>query len=446
MFKTKNKIITFLITLMFILGNFTTYVKAASVAPGGSFSATLSCGFYEGNVNVSANNASVTSISSQGFCERNGSVVATASAGSSGTASISITSIDVVNVNTMTEVAAGTYLAGATVSIVAPSSGGSSGGSGGGDTSSTPSSPQEQDNRSTNANLASLKVSEGKLNPAFDPAVTSYSVNLSAEITKLTIEAVAADAKASVSGAGEVAVKAGENIINISVKAENGSIRTYAIRVLVDEKPLVYTSYNDTKLGVVRNIAGVQPPATFEATTISLGGKDISAWTSKSMNKTILYLIDEKSGEKNFYLYDTKNKKITSIFKPTSILGKNVFLVDLTNKEQQLEGMKYQKITIDKQEMMGWEFDDKNFKNYSLIYVMNENGEMQYYQYEKTQNTLQLYSGSAPVTQKAYESLVNDLKSANTLKIVFISLTVIFALMSALGVYTTLKLRNKIKK
>ena len=47
-------------------------------------------------------------------------------------------------------------------------------------------------------------------------------------------------------------------------------------------------------------------------------------------------------------------------------------------------------------------FNEAGFDKYCLIYVMNEQGEKQYYQYEATQNTLQLYSNAAPVSTETY--------------------------------------------
>ena len=64
--------------------------------------------------------------------------------------------------------------------------------------------------------------------------------------------------------------------------------------------------------------------------------------------------------------------------------------------------MTFAAVTVDEQELPGWTFDDPQFENYVLIYAMNEKGEMNYYQYEQTQNTLQLYSGAAAISEQAY--------------------------------------------
>ena len=36
---------------------------------------------------------------------------------------------------------------------------------------------------------------------------------------------------------------------------------------------------------------------------------------------------------------------------------------------------------------MGWVFNNESFKDYSLIYAMDENGKFNFYQYENTQQS-----------------------------------------------------------
>ena len=45
----------------------------------------------------------------------------------------------------------------------------------------------------------------------------------------------------------------------------------------------------------------------------------------------------------------------------------------------------------------------------SSIDVMNEKGDMVYYQYESTENTLQLYSEAASITQETYDAYKIDM-------------------------------------
>ena len=76
---------------------------------------------------------------------------------------------------------------------------------------------------STNANLSSLSVSEGALEPEFNPDTTEYTMNVGADINSINISAVAAEANSSVEISGNENLVEGENKVNINVKAADGS-------------------------------------------------------------------------------------------------------------------------------------------------------------------------------------------------------------------------------
>lgn len=254
------------------------------------------------------------------------------------------------------------------------------------------------DTRSKDNNLSAITVSEGTLSPEFNSGTTEYSVNLAGGVEKITLSATANDAKASVSGIGEQAVLPGNNRFVITCTAENGSKKEYVVNVYVDETPTAYTTYGEQKLGVVRNQTDIGIPATFEAATLTIDGQEVPAYRSNQFNMTLVYMVSE-AGEKNFYMYD-EEKGITSVFRPVSILGRNVILFDLTEEEQVRENMVYSEVTIDGITMQGWTYENPEFANYIHILVMNEFGEKVFYQYEKTENSLQLYREYVPVEEE----------------------------------------------
>lgn len=377
---------------------------AETVAPGDEFTVTVGCGTIEGSVRASANNATI--ISSDNWCDRDRSVSASAVADSAGTASITFTTVDATDVGQMVD-ASGRTLGSGSVTVANPStpsggsqgsSGGNSGGSSSGGTTETP-----QPTRSGDADLASLSVSAGTLTPKFSAGRTSYELNLPSDADSVVITAEANDAAASVSGAGEVALEQGENEIRITVTAEDGTTKTYTINAYVEEAPDVFLEYDGKSLGIVKNTDRVTKPGdAFEEVTLTIDGKEVTGWTNNIMNVTVLCMIDEESGEKGFYLYDSEQQALTSSFRPMTLLGNRLFVVDIAEDLQKREGMTFTTVTVDEQELPGWRYDESGFDNYSLIYVMNEQGEMQYYQYEASQNTLQLYSNAAPVSTETY--------------------------------------------
>lgn len=411
-----------LLQLPIYAAGFSVSKSASSVAPGGTFTVSVSVS-GEGRFNFSASNGTVSS-SSQWIA---GSGSVSVKAGSSGTVTVSVTASD-VSANDGETVISGTHSV--SVAINAPASGGnttnSNNSNSGSTTNNTDTTTQQteekkEETKKSNVNtLASLTVSAGELSPAFDGNNTNYEVNVDAKVTSITIDAKATDAKASVSGTGEHALQVGANTLQVVCKAENGSTKTYTITVNVDETPQFYLKLNKQKLGVVRNVKDLGIPESFEATTIKIEENEVTAYHSNNMNKTILYLVNEK-GEKNFYLYDEK-EGVTSIFIPVTVLGRNVYIIDVKKDDVKVDHTKFNKIQIDNNTFEGWTFIDD--KNYSLIMVMNQKGEKVIYQYEATENTLQLYH------QVKQEQSNQPKQQKNIMTYVFAATTVVFALIS----------------
>ncbi|WP_405317224.1 cadherin-like beta sandwich domain-containing protein [Faecalibacillus faecis] len=399
--------------------------STSSVSPGGRFTVSVSCQ-GAGQFSVSASNGSVSSSSL--WVDGSGSVTVTA--GSSGTVTVSVSAIDVTGYDESSITGSRSV----SVSINTPTSSNNSNSSQTNSSSSSSNTTnnnttttnetnnqttqqQEETKKSNNNNLSSLTLSTGTLNPEFNSNQTNYEVNVDAKMTEITIDAKALDSKASITGTGKHSLQVGSNTFEIKCKAENGSVKTYTITINVDETPLVYLKHNKQKLGVVRNVKDLGIPESFEATTIKIDDQDVTAYHNNNMNKTILYLVNEK-GEKNFYLYDEK-EGVTSIFTPVTLLGRNVYIIDVNKDDVKVSNTKYNKIQIDNNTLNGWTFKDN--KNYSLIMVMNAQGEKVIYQYEATENTLQLYH---QVKQKQPK------QQKNIMTYVFAATTVVFALIS----------------
>lgn len=91
-------------------------------------------------------------------------------------------------------------------------------------------------NLSGSALLMSLNLSEGTLSPAFRADVFEYTAVVGSEIESITVEAVAEDSSASVlingSDSGTVSLRDGENTVNITVTAQDGTKITYTIKIV----------------------------------------------------------------------------------------------------------------------------------------------------------------------------------------------------------------------
>ncbi len=418
--KFRNRFIVLLVCLMFMVGqhseiyagNMWANASPTSVRVGSNFTVTVGSSnlFIEG-ISVTCSGCTIISgISGSIDKGETKNIVARLNSSAGATVTISGTATDYDNPNSDFPISTSAHVSAAT-----NSGGGSWTPSGGSSSSSSQTTPQtpdpEDDTHSKDNDLKSLSVSEGKLTPEFSKDTTSYNVNLPATAKKITLKAEANDTKATVEGTGEKALEPGDNDFDITVTAENKSVKVYKVKVIVDEKPLMYLKYNGVKLGVVRNVRNAPIPPNFTATTLKIKGKEIPAWKNEAMKKTIVYLMDTKNN-KQFYLYE--NGKVTSTFTYTKLLGREVFLIDIPKAQQRRTSMNYQKLTIENVTVMGWTFNEKSMKDYELIYVMDLDGKCRYYQYEKSQHTIQLYSGAAAVTQSEYTKQVKDLKAGRT--------------------------------
>ncbi len=295
--------------------------------------------------------------------------------------------------------------------------------------SSTTTTVQEPEvKKSSEKNLSSLSVSEGTLSPKFSAGTTTYKVDLTNEVKKLTISAKAKDSKASVSGTGEKELKIGENNFTVTVTAEDGSKKTYTISVYVTEKPTQFVKLGDQNLGILNDLSKADVPKGFEKTTIKIDDKDVTALQNKNLGLTLLYLQteDEKTG---FYIYDVDNNKVLRQYQTLTVNGKTYVIMDAPENLEEVQGLEKSTIKIGDLEINGWKFNEETLSHYTLVYLMNDAGESGLYTYEDTEGTLQKYT---PVEEKD-----------NTLTYVFIGTTVVFALSTAVVGYMYFNFKKK---
>jgi hypothetical protein len=129
---------------------------------------------------------------------------------------------------------------------------------------------------STDATLASLTVDVGELIPAFDPAVTSYSVIIPNGTTTINVSAVPNNAKSTVEGVGAVDVSSGSGSAAIVVTAENGSKKTYNIAFSTPSEFTLMHSYTFED-GTASDVIGNADGTLMGAGTIANGAYTAAA-------------------------------------------------------------------------------------------------------------------------------------------------------------------------
>lgn len=196
--KNKIKYLLFLALLLFPIGvlaagGVSVSPSSLNISPGGTASFKVTASNAAGKVVITSSDTSIVTVNKGTEWVENGTLTVTATGKKTGNAKITI----VVDAATFdSEVVKKTY----TINVRV---------------------------KSTNNNLSSLYLSNGKLSPNFSASTTSYTSTITAASTTITAKAV--DAKAKVSGTGTKTLKYGKNTFKVIVTSEAGSTKTYTI-------------------------------------------------------------------------------------------------------------------------------------------------------------------------------------------------------------------------
>lgn len=181
--------------------------------------------------------------------------------------------------------------------------------------------------KSSNNYLKSLSVNKGKLTPSFNRENTNYTVEFDEGfdikgLQKIKVSGERENEKASVTGLGEKSLGEGENNIEIEVKAENGAVRTYNIKIV---KP---TSIKQSDLRI----------KSLEVNMINKDNKFIKATLNEEFSPDIFeYTLDvNKDIEALDITPNLENNDIIINIEGTENLqpGENIVTITLTSKDE----------------------------------------------------------------------------------------------------------------
>lgn len=148
---------------------------------------------------------------------------------------------------------------------------------------------------SDNANLSALKVSPGKLSPAFATTVREYEVTVPYETEMLIVSALTEDENATVGVNGSTELKVGRNTVTVTVTAENGTEKRYYLYV-TREKEAPEPTKAPEKQEPVGYEKGLHATMEGESVLLSFGGsykvsEDTSAYVAPTgYEETVLYV------------------------------------------------------------------------------------------------------------------------------------------------------------
>lgn len=257
-------------------------------------------------------------------------------------------------------------------------------------TSSTTEENTTEEDRSANCNLSSLQVSPGTLDPKFASGTTSYFVQLEDDITSIVVSAQAEDDKASVSVSGGDELKKGENIVKITVTAENGAVKIYNIRVAVGEILDQAEVVVDGKTyRIVDDATDLEVPERYSATTIQYQKWDIMAYQSPN-GKIVLVCLEDEKYERAWFVYDKEQDSFIPYQEFSSEFNRYIILPVPENTAIP-DGYMATELKIKNHNITAYQSANIDDKDIYLVYAMNIDGDAGFYLYDAQEGSFMRY-------------------------------------------------------
>lgn len=292
-------------------------------------------------------------------------------------------------------------------------------------TSSTPSDTSST-TPSSNANLASLKVSGGTLSPKFNANTTNYTVTVDNDVEKTTVSATSADKDAKINGTGNVKLSVGDNKRVITVTASDGTKKVYniTIRRLAEGEEAETDGEEDNDNTVSSDPYGVMidgelyrieselsdenAPIGYTKTEIAYNGTVVPVYTDTA-SKMMLYSI-KKDGAQNadFYIYDVTDKKFKKI-EYLQTADRFYLFAEMEENLSAPAGFFEKNIEIGDVQIRGFVYKNSLLSDFAVVYCYAE-GKYGYYRYDKKENTLQRLPEFTPVVSQKVNSNINQNK------------------------------------
>ncbi len=346
----------FLININIVNASSFSISAAKNMTKGGKTKLTIKGSDVIGRFNIKSSNSSVVSISEDRAWIENDSYSITLNALKVGTATITITPVEVSN------------SVGGTINLGAKS------------ITITVSLPRE---KSKNNYLKSINIDGYELVPAFDKDTLEYNVSVPSTTEKITINAEKEDKYSTISGVGEFEVLEGANTFEITCTSETGVSKVYAVNVTVEDLNPIEVSVNNEKLTIVKTTRNMIMPDNYVEKTVSITGINIPSYFNEASNITLIGLKNE-SGEIKLYKYlDNKYEKYTEI-----ISGNIQFTPSkITNT---LEGYIKKDININNDKVEALVVSDNS--KFAVLYGINIiDGNEGYYVYDMESKSIQKY-------------------------------------------------------
>ncbi len=254
---------------------------------------------------------------------------------------------------------------------------------------------------SSNANLASIKLSKGSLSPAFNPNTTNYNVTVKYDVDEINITGSVADGKSTYAGGGTKALQVGSNECVLTVTAEDGTKKSYIINIkrMTEEETLAAEeeARNSNPLlvviggadyTIVNDLKDVKIPTGFTQATATRKESEITVLNDVSGKYQLCWLVDQNGENGAWYKRDENDT-----FKRLAYIVANdvIYIIESIDGGSALpSGFVRSDFTLD-----GQTVDTIKYKNEALgdFYIFNcyvaGKTENEFYRYDTVEGTMQ---------------------------------------------------------
>ena len=365
---------------------------SSSVTAGNSVTLNISLGDAAGKLTISSSDSSVVSVSKSSVWIDNSSDSVTLTGNKAGSATIYIAASDVTTYGgesvQITKSVQITVNPQPIVSNNPPAN----------NTSGNTYVPAKT--KSANNFLSSLTIDGFELSEAFDKEKLEYYLEVPALTEKIKINAQLEDSNSQVTGVGEVGLTAGINNFEIVVIAENGSKRTYTLKVDVLELEPLKVAINKEEWTIVRDRKDLPKISEyFLPVEIKIGENTVDGYHNDSLGYDVVGLKNSK-GNIEYYIY--KNGRYT-LYKEYTFNGTTLQILDKdVNNGYKKTSFKYdgddivgyQEVKLDLlKNTYALDNNDITGNQFYLFYGKNvETGKEYLYQYDALEKTVQRYN------------------------------------------------------
>ncbi|MBO5418032.1 MAG: cadherin-like beta sandwich domain-containing protein [Clostridia bacterium] len=257
--------------------------------------------------------------------------------------------------------------------------------------------------KSGDANLKSLRLTDGTLSPEFSKDVTSYTATIPYSVTECKVYTRTSDSSAQVAVEGSATMKVGENTRTVVVTAPNGNQKRYKIVITrlpegEGDQPTEEPQENSNKVvisgtdyEILSDLGGIAVPKGFLIAQAEYNGTKVATLEDENGKYLIYYLKNTKDNKNEPFVLDEDTKSFKKL--PYITSGNDFYILEDVDDTKGIPvGTQISSVNINGNFVSGFIPENDNMVGFYYVtcYIDGVSG---FYRYDSEMNTLQREMG-----------------------------------------------------